>query len=181
MLVGGLVAASSADLAKFHHRFKSHSTIIKQQREQKFSRRRDAPMSSRLDLWAEALKALEPETQSRLSELDTSLLKTPEGIQEIIGSTQQKEVDCRKKFRAFKIGKRKVELGACFRNIASWLNMFKEVGDTVVQYDPGHAALPWALFRFILQVSNILLNVINTAHIAEDILILVIGCDRSPG
>ena len=32
------------------------------------------------------------------------------------------------------------------------MNKFKEVGDIAVQYDPGHAALPWAAIRFFLQV-----------------------------
>lgn len=137
-------------------------------------------MSSPPDLWAEALDALEPKTQSRLSELDAGPLKAAEGIKQIIDSAQQKETDCRKKFGTFKIGKRKVELGVCFRNIVSWLNKFKEVGDTIVQYDPGHAALPWALFRLILQVRSILPHDINRYHIAEDLLTLAIGYDRSP-
>ncbi|KAI5776308.1 hypothetical protein EDC01DRAFT_625555, partial [Geopyxis carbonaria] len=36
--------------------------------------------------------------------------------------------------------------------ILQWVDKFKAIGDVVVQYDPGHAALPWALFRFLLQV-----------------------------
>jgi hypothetical protein len=35
-----------------------------------------------------------------------------------------------------------------------WVDKFKEIGDTVVQYDPGHAALPWAAVRFVLQVCS---------------------------
>jgi predicted nicotinamide N-methyase len=38
------------------------------------------------------------------------------------------------------------------KKTASWIKKFIEVGDTIVQYDPGHAALPWAALRFILQV-----------------------------
>lgn len=37
--------------------------------------------------------------------------------------------------------------------ISLWIDRFKEVGDTVVQYDPAHAALPWAAFRFLLQTA----------------------------
>ncbi|KAI0971602.1 hypothetical protein F4678DRAFT_433483 [Xylaria arbuscula] len=36
-----------------------------------------------------------------------------------------------------------------------WLNAFKEVGDIAVNYDPVHAALPWAAFRFLLQTMTI--------------------------
>ena len=29
----------------------------------------------------------------------------------------------------------------------------KKVGDTMVAYDPGHIAIPWAAIRFFLQIS----------------------------
>ena len=36
--------------------------------------------------------------------------------------------------------------------ILHWVATFKQIGDIIVQYDPVHAALPWAGFRFLLQV-----------------------------
>jgi N-terminal domain of NWD NACHT-NTPase len=36
--------------------------------------------------------------------------------------------------------------------VLEWVNMFKEAGDIAVQYDPAHAALPWAGVCFLLQV-----------------------------
>lgn len=39
-----------------------------------------------------------------------------------------------------------------FTKVAVWINKFMTVGDIAVQYDPGHAALPWALIRFLLKV-----------------------------
>ena len=36
--------------------------------------------------------------------------------------------------------------------ILHWVDRFKQIGDIIVQYDPAHAALPWAGFRFVLQV-----------------------------
>ena len=39
-----------------------------------------------------------------------------------------------------------------FNGISTWIDKFKKVGDMAVQYDPGHAALPWAAVRFFLQV-----------------------------
>lgn len=35
--------------------------------------------------------------------------------------------------------------------IAAWVKTFQSVGDVAVQFDPIHAALPWAAFRFLLQ------------------------------
>lgn len=37
--------------------------------------------------------------------------------------------------------------------ITGWVQRFVATGDTVVQYDPGHAALPWAAVRFLLQIA----------------------------
>lgn len=39
------------------------------------------------------------------------------------------------------------------KKIVAWIHRFKETGDTLVQYDPGHAALPWAAVRFLLQMA----------------------------
>ena len=41
-----------------------------------------------------------------------------------------------------------------FDSILTWVEKFIVVGDTVMQYDPGHAALPWAAVRMVLQVRN---------------------------
>jgi len=38
--------------------------------------------------------------------------------------------------------------------IIFWLNKFKAIGDIAVNFDPVHAALPWAGVRFLLQVSQ---------------------------
>ncbi len=37
--------------------------------------------------------------------------------------------------------------------IVNCVNKFKEVGDIITQYDPGHAALPWAAVRLLLQAA----------------------------
>ncbi|KAI0528187.1 hypothetical protein F5B22DRAFT_584049 [Xylaria bambusicola] len=52
----------------------------------------------------------------------------------------------------------------------SCLNSFKEVGDIAVNFDPVHAALPWAAFRFLLQTMSI-----GVQQMAE----MVIGLERS--
>ena len=38
--------------------------------------------------------------------------------------------------------------------IIGWIDRFKIVGDIACQFDPVHAALPWAAFRFLLQVRS---------------------------
>ncbi|KAI5813161.1 hypothetical protein BZA77DRAFT_346635, partial [Pyronema omphalodes] len=36
--------------------------------------------------------------------------------------------------------------------LLNWMDRFKDIGDIVVQYDPAHAALPWAAFRLLLKI-----------------------------
>ena len=46
--------------------------------------------------------------------------------------------------------------------ILRWMDNFKQIGDIVVQYDPIHAALPWAGFRILLKVLGNPLNWISS-------------------
>lgn len=41
-----------------------------------------------------------------------------------------------------------------FDKVIKWIDLFKQVGDIAIQYDPVHAALPWAGVRFVLQVGR---------------------------
>jgi hypothetical protein len=42
-----------------------------------------------------------------------------------------------------------------FSKLVKWIDLFKQVGDVAVQYDPVHAVLPWAGVRFLLQVCDV--------------------------
>ena len=52
----------------------------------------------------------------------------------------------------FRVGAMTFDLSEKAESIISCLNKLKEVGDVAVQYDPCHAALPWAAIRLVLQV-----------------------------
>lgn len=49
-------------------------------------------------------------------------------------------------------GKDAVRVQVAISRIITCLRRFKEVGDIAVNFDPAHAALPWAAFRFVLEV-----------------------------
>lgn len=49
----------------------------------------------------------------------------------------------------------KVVLRDTFSKLIKWIQRFRDVGDIAVQYDPVHAALPWAGVRFLIEVSSI--------------------------
>ena len=109
------------------------------------------------DLWAKAFASLPRKVHSRLASLEGGQLASlkQEDISHIIRLAEVKRAECKDKFGSINLGKSKFEFGQYIDNIVKWLNKFKEVGDVAVQYDPGHAALPWALFRFILQVKHL--------------------------
>jgi hypothetical protein len=46
-----------------------------------------------------------------------------------------------------------VVLHDVFAKVITWANKFIQIGDTIMQYDPGHAALPWAGIRLMLQIA----------------------------
>ena len=47
-----------------------------------------------------------------------------------------------------------VQVRKFFDSILTWVDKFIVVGDTVMQHDPGHAALPWAVVSMVLQVRS---------------------------
>lgn len=86
-----------------------------------------------------------------LTSRDRSSLGDLEKIEALI----QLKVDVEKqreicKARRWKIGR--VVLRDVLGKILIWVEKLIKIGDMVVQYDPGHAALPWACMRLILQV-----------------------------
>lgn len=76
-------------------------------------------------------------------------------LEQLIDLAKEKMEDCDR--NAWKIpvqGGRHIILRDVAAKIIGWLNTFKAVGDTAVQYDPVSAALPWAAVRFFIQVSQ---------------------------
>ena len=108
-------------------------------------------------LWEEAWKKLPEdvrnyfqftldETDNKGSGAANQLLKVVTEVRDMCG--KGKLIDTRND------GKRSRR--AIVRDLAdrliNWVSKFVAVGDTLMQYDAGHAAIPWAIVRFILQV-----------------------------
>ncbi|PVG00856.1 hypothetical protein CPB86DRAFT_812717 [Serendipita vermifera] len=60
---------------------------------------------------------------------------------------------CLKSQWTIQISGRTINLRDCFTKIVGWVQKFAQVGDAAVQFDTTHAALPWAGFRFLLQIA----------------------------
>jgi len=98
------------------------------------------------DLWTNAYNKLPDELKQQLG---TDKLETLQSVLQV--ATQAKEANMASRLK-LRWGDKEVDVQETGDRLIGWITKFKEVGDIVVQYDPGHAALPWAGVRFILLV-----------------------------
>ena len=103
-----------------------------------------------LDVWQKALATLDDDLRASLnfkSSTKRDILNKTLKVAE-----EKRQLCLRRRWKVNRKGKELV-LRDVLEKIIKWLNHCKNIGDKVVQYDPGHAALPWAGVRFLLMVS----------------------------
>ncbi|KAI8661998.1 NACHT domain-containing protein [Fusarium keratoplasticum] len=105
------------------------------------------------NLWDEAMGRLSEDDKAWINGNSQQFLDSSgPGVRGIIALVDQKRQECEaNRWTTVQVFRTTINLSDLASNAITWLNKFKEVGDTIVQYDPGHAALPWAATRFILQ------------------------------
>ncbi|RAO71367.1 uncharacterized protein BHQ10_007379 [Talaromyces amestolkiae] len=119
--------------------------------------RRRSSLRQKKSLWDEAANLLSKEDRKYLNfddqdqTIKASKGQTPQRILEDIES--QIEAGKSKQWRFRKSNGDEVTVRELLEKVAKWVNKFKEIGDVVVQYDPVHAALPWAALRFFLVIT----------------------------
>ena len=104
------------------------------------------------NLWDLALERLSDVDQRRIKNLrskSTSLNKEIDDVFKLLKSMQE---ECEEKFQNIPISGRHIIPRDYLAKIFHWLTQLKKVGDVVANIDPVHAALPWAVVRFIIQV-----------------------------
>ncbi len=99
------------------------------------------------DLWDVAFAKLPSKDQQTLR----SGLGFPVSIEDVRASIAEARGKADKKW-TIKGQRGDINLRVHFDKIVHWVQEFIAIGDTIVTYDPGHAALPWAAMRFLLQV-----------------------------
>ncbi len=105
------------------------------------------------DLWALAVSKLSQDEQRAISTMGK--LETIASILEYVQNSER--VSISKQWRYKRKSGEVVILRDLFGKLVKWLQRFKEIGDIAVQYDPVHAALPWAGVRFLLEVRYVYL------------------------
>jgi hypothetical protein len=123
--------------------------------------------SQEQDLWAEALRTLPEEERSKYDGLVNHGSGCLEVLQDLLAVTNERKEECIKKRWKVSIKGRTIILSDLLEKVAVWVNKFVAVGDTAVQYDPGHAALPWVAIRFILKVVESLARTLTRCTVTE--------------
>ena len=103
------------------------------------------------DLWAAALNTLSEEDRKLVAFNGQSKLDVLSDLEQLVIRAKENSIKKRWSFHRPGDGQT-VILRDLFSKIVVWIDRFKDIGDIVVQYDPVHAALPWAAVRFLLQV-----------------------------
>lgn len=105
------------------------------------------PVPVNLDLWDATFAKLPSNDQQALR----SGLGIPVTIEDVRASIAEARGKADKKW-TIKRQRGDINLRMHFDKVVHWVQEFIVIGDTVVTYDPGHAALPWAAMRFLLQI-----------------------------
>ena len=99
-------------------------------------------------LWYEAYDKLPDELKKHLGVDKLQTLKNVLGA-----AIDAKEGNIANQLK-LKWGDKEINVRETTDRLVGWITKFKEIGDIAVQYDPVHAALPWAGVRFILLVNS---------------------------
>ncbi|KAL8694956.1 MAG: hypothetical protein Q9224_003478 [Gallowayella concinna] len=103
------------------------------------------------DLWQKALDRLDDDVKNSLVIRDTPRQDILAAVRRV--AEDRKQMCIRKRWRFKKSNGQEIILRDLFDKILAWLDRFKGIGDVAMQYDAGHAALPWAAVRFLLNVA----------------------------
>ncbi|KAK4118030.1 ankyrin [Parathielavia appendiculata] len=105
------------------------------------------------DLWSDAVAQLNEELRNII---DFDRLGKREIVSELLKQANISIQHCEDRAWTFARGKsgETVIVRDVLGKVVKWIDHFKQIGDIAVQYDPGHAALPWAGVRFLLEIAT---------------------------
>ncbi|KAI9787979.1 MAG: hypothetical protein M1816_007283 [Peltula sp. TS41687] len=107
--------------------------------------------SSINDLWDRAAAELSDDDRRNIDFDRPGKRNVLADLHKLAETSKQKCID--KKWQYTRKSGEKVIFRDLFDKFIKWIDLFKQVGDIVIQYDPVHAALPWAGIRFVLQIA----------------------------
>ncbi|KAJ5502226.1 hypothetical protein N7463_005100 [Penicillium fimorum] len=110
--------------------------------------------ASQTSLWALALSTLPEKNQRFFKISSTSSPDIKQTLNNILSVVEVQRDRCtRDKWTTISFGGKELIIRDICAKIAAHVKKFMNVADVAVQYDPIHAALPWAGVRFLLQLT----------------------------
>ncbi|MCJ1387016.1 hypothetical protein MMC17_010145 [Xylographa soralifera] len=94
-----------------------------------------------VDLWQRALATLDDDLKASL---DFKNSTKRDFLEKTLKTVEEKRQLCLRKRWKFKRNGKEVVVRDILEKIIRWLDHFKAIGDVAAQYEPAHAALPWA-------------------------------------
>ncbi|KAK2744182.1 multiple ankyrin repeats single kh domain-containing protein [Colletotrichum kahawae] len=108
-------------------------------------------MAAAISLWDKAFDTLGSDVKSVLS---STRSHRRDILQLVLEEAESKrDLAAKKRWKFTTPNNKTMIVRDVLEKITAWVQRFVATGDTVVQYDPGHAALPWAAVRFLLQIA----------------------------
>ena len=99
--------------------------------------------------WEKALQTLPQDVQSNLPMVGSSKSYILESL--VIAVEEAQKTCNRRQWKIKRDDGRVIVVRDIMEKVLRAVQSFKEIGDVAVQFDPTHAALPWAGIRLLLQ------------------------------
>ncbi|PTB48811.1 hypothetical protein M431DRAFT_127355 [Trichoderma harzianum CBS 226.95] len=104
--------------------------------------------------WAAALQRLSKEDQTQF-ELAQNGIDDPKSVlSNVLTATNKRKEECMKKRWKLVIKGQTIIIRDILEKLSNWVQKLLAVGDVIIQYDPIHAALPWAAIKLIMQATT---------------------------
>ncbi len=104
------------------------------------------------DSWRKALDRLDPDLKTTLKSVATRKVDVVSAV--LRAADDKRQLCVRKQWRFTAPNGKVIVVRDVLEKVVSWINRYKAIGDVASQYDPVDAALPWAAFRFLLNVAS---------------------------
>ena len=115
-------------------------------------------------LWGKAVEALDDKDKLGVDFERADKLAI---LEDVLKAVDEKRQACMKGRWKYKKENKEIIIRDQLEKVVVWVNKFMQVGDNAVQYDPAHAALPWAGVRFFLQVGCLLFKLVELILISK--------------
>ncbi|KAI0481698.1 hypothetical protein F4859DRAFT_475673 [Xylaria cf. heliscus] len=109
------------------------------------------PTSHAGSKWEQALQRLRKEDQERFNAVNRSSDEPRKVLDDVLAAANERKEECLKKRWRLVINGRTIYIRDVLEKLSVWAKKLVAIGDIAIQYDPVHAALPWAAVRLVLQ------------------------------